>query len=98
MRSGAKEKQYKHCKSSKRFLYLYRIMDEKEKERIRNEKIGEYFLNLSNTVLGAMVLGTLALLFTEESTEQAVGEVLLIVIGCTATIVLAYVGDDYLKR
>lgn len=73
-------------------------MDDKEKERIKNEKLGEYFLNLSNTVLGAMVLGTLALLLVEDSQELAVEKVLMIAIGCTATIVLAWVGTEYLKK
>ena len=73
-------------------------MDDKEKERIKNEKLGEYFLNLSNTVLGAMVLGTLALLLVEDSQELAVEKVLMIAIGCTATIVLALVGTEYLKK
>ena len=73
-------------------------MDDKEKERIKNEKLGEYFLNLSNTVLGAMVLGTLALLLVEDSQELAVEKVLMIAIGCTETIVLAWVGTEYLKK
>lgn len=73
-------------------------MDDKEKERIKNEKLGEYFLNLSNTVLGAMVLGTLALLLVEDSQELAIKKVLMIAIGCTATIVLAWVGTEYLKK
>lgn len=73
-------------------------MDDKEKERIKNEKLGEYFLNLSNTVLGAMVLGTLALLLVEDSQELAVEKVLMIAIGCTATIVLAWVGTEYLMK
>ena len=73
-------------------------MDDKEKERIKNEKLGEYFLNLSNTVLGAMVLGTLALLLVEDSQELAIEKVLMIAIGCTATIVLAWVGTEYLEK
>ena len=73
-------------------------MDNKEKDRIKNEKLGEYFLNLSNTVLGAMVLGTLALLLVEDSLEFAIKKVVMIAIGCAATIVLAWVGTEYLKK
>ena len=80
-------------------FYIFAVaMDEKEKERIKNEKLGEYFLNLSNTVLGAMVLGTLALLLVEDSHELAIKKVLMIAIGCAATIMLAWVGTEYLKK
>lgn len=73
-------------------------MDEKEKEHNRNEKLGEYFLNLSNTTLGTTVLGVLTLLIVEDRQYVASAAIFLIIVGFVITISLALVGNEYLKR
>lgn len=73
-------------------------MDEKEKERNRNEKLGEYFLNLSNTTLGTTVLGVLTLLIVEDRQYVASAAIFLIIVGFVITISLALVGNEYLKK
>lgn len=73
-------------------------MEQSEKERDRNEKLGEYFLNLSNTTLGTTVLGVLTLLIVEDNKDMAPAAIFLIIVGFIITVSLAFVGDDYLKR
>lgn len=73
-------------------------MDEKGKERNRNEKLGEYFLNLSNTTLGTTVLGVLTLLIVEDRQYVASAAIFLIIVGFVITISLALVGNEYLKK
>ena len=73
-------------------------MEQSEKERNRNEKLGEYFLNLSNTTLGTTVLGVLTLLIVEDNMDMAPAAIFLIIVGFIITVSLAFVGDDYLKR
>ena len=73
-------------------------MEQSEKERNRNEKLGEYFLNLSNTRLGTTVLGVLTLLIVEDNKDMAPAAIFLIIVGFIITVSLAFVGDDYLKR
>lgn len=73
-------------------------MEQSEKERNRNEKLGEYFLNLSNTTLGTTVLGVLTLLIVEDNKDMAPAAIFLIIVGFIITVSLAFVGDDYLKR
>ena len=73
-------------------------MEQSEKERNRNDKLGEYFLNLSNTTLGTTVLGILTLLIVEENKDMAPAAIFLIIVGFIITVSLAFVGDDYLKR
>ena len=73
-------------------------MEQSEKERNRNEKLGEYFLNLSNTTLGTTVLGVLTLLIVEDNKDMALAAIFLIIVGFIITVSLAFVGDDYLKR
>lgn len=73
-------------------------MEQSEKERNRNDKLGEYFLNLSNTTLGTTVLGVLTLLIVEDNKDMAPAAIFLIIVGFIITVSLAFVGDDYLKR
>ena len=73
-------------------------MEQSEKERNRNEKLEEYFLNLSNTTLGTTVLGVLTLLIVEDNKDMAPAAIFLIIVGFIITVSLAFVGDDYLKR
>ena len=73
-------------------------MEQSEKERNRNDKLGEYFLNLSNTTLGTTVLGVLTLLIVEDNKDMAPAAIFLIIVEFIITVSLAFVGDDYLKR
>ena len=73
-------------------------MEQSEKERNRNDKLGEYFLNLSNTTLGTTVLCVLTLLIVEDNKDMAPAAIFLIIVGFIITVSLAFVGDDYLKR
>ena len=68
-----------------------------DKIRIRNEKVGEYLLNLSNTTMGASVLGAIVpSVYTENIEWWRV--VLIVTIGLIATIILARIGENILKK
>ena len=73
-------------------------MDKEEIERNRNEKLGEYFLNLSNTTLGTTVLGVLTLLIVEDDQSIAIPAIILIVFGFIISVSFALLGDDFLKK
>lgn len=73
-------------------------MEQSEKERNRNEKLGEYFLNLSNTTLGTTVLGMIvssALNFEDANIWMIVA---IIGIGLIATITFANIGKKFLNK
>lgn len=73
-------------------------MDKEEKERNRNEKLGEYFLNLSNTTLGTTVLGMLVSTAFNLESENYLPIICIIIIGLLATIGLANLGNNFLKK
>ena len=73
-------------------------MDKEEKERNRNEKLGEYFLNLSNTTLGSTVLGILVSTALNLDSENYLPVIIIIIVGLLATIGLANLGNDFLKK
>lgn len=73
-------------------------MNENEKERNRNEKLGEYFLNLSNTTLGTTVLGMLVSTALNLDSENYLLVISIIIIGLLATIGLANLGNEFLKK
>lgn len=73
-------------------------MEQSEKERNRNEKLGEYFLNLSNTTLGTTVLGMIvssALNFEDTNIWMILA---IIGIGLIATITFANIGKNFLNK
>lgn len=80
------------------YLYLCGVMNENEKERNRNEKLGEYFLNLSNTTLGTTVLGMLVSTALNLDSENYLLVISIIIIGLLATIGLANLGNEFLKK
>ena len=69
-----------------------------EKGRNRNEKLGEYFLNLLNTTLGTTVLGMIvssALNFEDANIWMILA---IIGIGLIATITFANIGKKFLNK
>ena len=81
----------------KPFIFV-EVMETEEKERIRREKLGEYFLNLSNTVLGSTVLGALALLLVEQEKASVNNVFVLLIAGLVGVVFLALLGNEYLKK
>lgn len=69
-----------------------------EKERNRNDKLGEYFLNLSNTTIGTTVLGMLVSSIMDIDADKHLMVILIICIGLIASIALASVGNNFLKK
>lgn len=63
----------------------------------RNEKLGEYFLNLSNTTLGTSVLGAMVSSVLTDNVEAWL-VVAIITIGLIMTIIFAWLGDKFLKK
>lgn len=63
----------------------------------RNEKLGEYFLNLSNTTLGTSVLGAMVSSVLTDNVEAWL-VVAIITIGLIMTIIFAGLGDKFLKK
>ena len=68
-----------------------------DKIRTRNEKFGEYFLNLSVTTFGTFVLGSIVSAIYSESIESWI-VVAVATIGLILTIKLASLGDKFLKK
>lgn len=73
-------------------------MNLEEKERNRNDKLGEYFLNLSNTTIGTTVLGMLVSSIMDIDADKHLMVILIIGIGLIASIALASVGNNFLKK
>ena len=73
-------------------------MNTEEKERNRNEKLGEYFLNLSNTTLGTTVLGMLVSTSLDLDGVNYLPVICIIIIGLLATIGLANLGNNFLRK
>ena len=63
----------------------------------RNAKLGEYFLNLSNTTLGTSVLGAMVSSVLTDNVEAWL-VVAIITIGLIMTIIFAGLGDKFLKK
>lgn len=74
------------------------VMDTEEKERVRREKLGEYFFNLSNTVCGSAVIGALALLLSEQERVIIYGVFALLIAGLFGVVFLALLGNEYFKK
>ena len=73
-------------------------MEQSEKERNRNDKLGEYFLSLSNTTLGTTVLGMLVSTGLGLDKEDYLPVILIIIVGLLATLGLANIGNNFLKK
>ena len=71
--------------------------ERKEKDKVRKEKLAEYFFSLSNTILGSLILGV-ALLLLENGNEYSWTIVsLVLVFGFIFLVVLAKIGNNILK-
>jgi hypothetical protein len=67
--------------------------EEKENQKLRKEKIGCYFLDLSKLTFGAVVLGGIVTVFTHHSRI----EVFSILMGCIMTTIFGIIGNKFLK-
>lgn len=67
--------------------------EEKENQKIRKEKLGGYFLDMSKLTFGAVVLGGIATIFHHNSWI----EVISILIGCAMTATFGMIGNNFLK-
>ena len=68
--------------------------EKKEKDKVRNEKLAGYFLNLSQLTFVALVLGGITPLYIN---EEHVVSWLLLSAGALASFVLASIGYRILK-
>ncbi|MDD6553476.1 MAG: hypothetical protein PUF37_07830 [Prevotellaceae bacterium] len=67
--------------------------EQREKEKTRREKVGGYFLNLSQLTFAASVLGGITPLFDTEGASAWIK----ITLGIISTIGLARIGNNILK-
>ena len=70
------------------------IRDEREKVKVRKEKLGGYFFDISKLSFGAMVLGGLTPMITGEFDYM---NLLYVLFGVCMTILFAIVGNRILK-
>lgn len=67
--------------------------EERKNQKIRKEKLGGYFLDMSKLTFGAVILGGIATLFHHNSWI----EVISILIGCAMTAIFGMIGNKFLK-
>ena len=70
------------------------IRDEKEKTKVRKEKLAGYFFDISKLCFGAMALGGLTSIITGETNFK---NVLFLLLGIVMTFAFAMVGNRILK-
>jgi len=72
-----------------------RVITEEERgnQKIRKEKLGGYFLDMSKLTFGAVVLGGIATIFHNSSWVEAIS----ILIGCAMTAIFGMIGNNFLK-
>ena len=73
-------------------------MDLEEKERIRREKLAEFFFNLANTTAGTTVIGMIVSFAFGVENKVALNIVVTLVFGVITTIAMARVGNSLLKQ
>lgn len=66
----------------------------KERDKIRREKIGGYFLNLSQLTFVALVLGTITPIYTDSNIGI---NWYVLIAGMALTVMLAIIGSKILK-
>lgn len=66
----------------------------KERDKIRREKIGGYFLNLSQLTFVALVLGTITPIYTDSNIGI---NWYVLIAGMALTVILAIIGSKILK-
>lgn len=73
-------------------------MDVKEKERIRKEKLAEFFFNLANTTAGTTVVGVIVSFAMEIKQDLALNIMFVLIFGVIMTLGLASVGNSFFKE
>ena len=68
--------------------------ENKEKDKVRKEKLASYFLNLSQLTFVALVLGGITPLYAD---DEAKLDLFIIVTGAILTLMFASVGSRILK-
>lgn len=81
-----------------RYVYFCRVMEMEDNKKKRNEKLGDYFFNLSNTTAGTTVIGVIATVAMDIKEELAMNIIVLIVFGTIMTFILASIGYKLLKE
>lgn len=69
-----------------------------ELEKIRKEKLAEFFFNLSNTTVGSTVVGVIVSFVMDLKEELALNIIVLLIFGTILSIVLANIGHSFLKK
>lgn len=69
------------------------IKEEREKVRTRRDKLGGYFLTMSQLAFAGMVIGGLTPLFNNHSTWDFIN----IALGIVASVTFALIGNNILK-
>ena len=68
-----------------------------EKDKLRKEKLAEFFFSLSNTVFGSLVIGVTLLLLEAESNYNVYAVCIMLAAGLVIFIVMAKIGNNILK-
>lgn len=78
---------------------LQRQKDKKEKEKTRRELLTKLYFDFAKLVFAAFVLGGLSPLFQgkAEGEVSVLGIFIVVTLGISVTIVLAYIGNKILK-
>ena len=71
--------------------------DAKEKDKVRKEKLAEYFFSLSNTLIGSLVIGLSLMLLDESNIFNEKAAWLMLIFGLFMLIGLAKIGNNILK-
>ena len=69
----------------------------KEKDKIRREKLAEYFFSLSNTLFGSLVIGLSLMLLDDSSVFNEKAAWIMLLTGLVMLIELAKIGNNILK-
>ena len=69
----------------------------KEKDKVRKEKLAEYFFSLSNTLFGSLVIGLSLMLFDESNIFDEKAAWSMLIFGLFMLIGLAKIGCYILK-
>ena len=68
----------------------------KEKDKVRKEKLAEYFFSLSNTLFGSLVIGLSLMLLDESNIFDEKAAWSLLISGLFMLIGLAKIGNNFL--
>ena len=69
----------------------------KEKDKVRKEKLAEYFFSLSNTLFGSLVIGLSLMLLDESNIFDEKAAWSMLIFGLFMLIGLAKIGSNILK-